>query len=265
MKIPALKSGSLAIVPALCGAILALPSPARAQISYTINDTIADAFLSAASPGLNFGTAGTLAISPASAPEGEFDSVIMFNTAAAVAQFNSIYGVGTWQITGVKLSLSSNKNTQGQSPGNTLLNTVTGGNFNVTWISDNSWVEGSGGGSGTAGYPTTSGVDYNSVPTLLSGTTDSLGTFTYTPPGNTSYLNYALSLNPDLVSSAAAGGDLSLYFSAADNQVGYLFNSKDFASGHPELTLTAVPEPSVVALAGCGIAAFLAARRRSRQ
>ena len=73
------------LLAAACGIILALPFTGKADTSYTINNTTADAFLSGASPTLNFGGAGTLAIAPASSPKGEFDSVIMFKPQAQSA------------------------------------------------------------------------------------------------------------------------------------------------------------------------------------
>ncbi len=99
---------------------------------------------------------------------------------------------------------------------------------------------------------TTALVSFNSISTLFSAGYDSLGTYTYTPPGNNVYANYSLPLDSDLVSDATAGGDVSLYFYAADNQVNYLFNARSYASNHPELTLTAapVPEPATVGVAG---------------
>ena len=255
-----LKTKKLAQALTILGASCALPFIADAQSSFTINTTIADAFLAAGSPanpvganltGLNFGGTGTLAIAPPSSTKGEFDSVIQFSSTAAVAQFNSTYGPGNWEITGLTLMLASSFPTQGQQPNNKLFNTINAGNFNITLLSDNSWVEGGGGGTGTAGYPANSAVSFNSIPTLLSGTTDALGTFTYTPPGtgNTGYLDYTLPLNADLLTDATGGADISLYFSAsAGSQVSYLFNSKEFGSNPPELTLdvTATPEPGTL-------------------
>jgi PEP-CTERM motif len=255
---------------AIFSAIFALPFIAGANSSFTINTTTADAFLASGSPGnpvganltsLNFGGAGTLAIAPASSPKGEFDSVIQFNSAAATSQFNATYGAGKWQITGLTLLLASNFATQGQQPNNTIFNTINAGNFGIDLISDNNWVEGTGGGMGTPGYPGNSLVSFNSIPTLLSGTVDSLGTFTYTPPGNGSYLSYSLPLNSDLVTDATAGGAVSLYFFAADDQVSYLFNSKEFGSGHPELTLTVTPTPEPGTLGLLALGSLLVARR----
>jgi hypothetical protein len=276
MKPKTCKNKSVANAAAIFGVAFALPLIASADTSFTINNTVADAFLASGSPNnpvgtnlssLNFGGAGTLAIAPASSAKGEFDSVIQFNSTAAVAQFNSTYGAGNWRITGLQLALASNFATQGQQPNNNIFNTINAGSFGITWISDNNWVEGSGSGMGEPGYPGNSEVSFNSIPTLLSGTTDSLGTYGYVPPGNSSYLTYNLPLNADLVTDAAAGGPVSLYFYAADNQVGYLFNSRSFASNHPEFTLiaTATPEPCTFSLLGLSLGGFLAARWRKNQ
>jgi hypothetical protein len=220
-----------------------LPLAGKAE-SITINDSTADAFLSAANPTLNYGSAGTLAIASASAAKGAFDSVVMFSTSGAYNQFNSTYG------------------TSGAIPNSGVLNTVEGGNFGIDWLGDNSWVEGTGGGNGAAN----GAVSYNSISTLFSAGSDSLGTFTYTPPGINTYNNYSLPLDANLVADTAAGSALSLYFYAADNQVSYLFNSKDYASNHPELTITAtaVPEPADFAALSSILAGWLAWRRRQR-
>jgi len=256
-----MKPNTNSLIAATCGIMLAFPFLGEADTSFIITTTSADAFLSAANPTLNFGGAGTLAIAPASSAKGEFDSVIMFNTASAVAQFNTTYGTGNWTITGLKLSLASNFGTQGAVPNNSLLNTVSGGSFGVDWLADDSWVEGTGGGNGAAN----GAVCFNSIPSLLSPAYDPLGTYTYTPPGNNVYANYSLTLDANLVSNVTAGGAVSLYFYAADNQIGYLFNSKEFASNHPELTVTAtpVPEPATAALLAVSLGGFRFLRSRT--
>jgi hypothetical protein len=212
---------------------------------------------------LNFGGAGTLAISPASSTKGEFDSVIKFNLAGAVGQFNTTYGAGNWRITGLTLQLASNFGVQGSQPNNNIFNKINAGSFGIDWLSNDSWVEGTGGGMGSPGFPTTSAVSFNSISSLLSGAHDSLGAFTYTPPGNNVYVNYSLPLNSDLVADASAGGDVSLYFFAADNDVSYLFNARSFASNHPEFTLTAaaVPEPNAWIITTAALGGFALLRR----
>lgn len=259
---------------ALSSAAFIASFAAHAGTSFTINNTTADAFLAAGSAGnpvgsdltsLNFGGAGTLAISPATSTKGEFDSIIKFNTAAAISQFDSTYGAGNWHITGATLSLSSNFGVQGSQPNNNIFNTINGGSFGIDWLANDSWVEGTGGGMGSTGYPNNSSVSFNSISSLFSSGSESLGTYTYAPPGNNIYVNYNLSLSTQFTSDTAAGGDVSLYFYAADNQVGYLFNSKSFASGHPELTLTAeaIPEPSICALMTLVLGGFGIWRRRN--
>ena len=247
-----------------------------AQSSYTILTTTADAFLAAGSPtnphgsdltSLNFGGAGTLAIAPASSPDGAFDSVIRFNTAAAVSQFNSLYGAGGWTVSGVTLTLASNFGAQGQQPNNNIFNTINAGSFGIDWLANDSWVEGAGSGNGEPGYPTTGEVSYNSIPSLLASGYDSLGTFTYTPPGSNIYVSYSLPADANLDAVAASGGDVNLYFYAADNQVSYLFNARSYASNHPELTLTVVPtpEPSALALSAVGLAGLAFRRWKTRK
>jgi hypothetical protein len=262
----------LPVIAALAGAVIfALPFKGAAQ-SYVVNNTIADAFLASGSPGNpagadltanNYGGAGTLAISSASSTKGEFDSVIMFATSNAVSAFNTTYGAGNWTITGLTLSLASNTGTQGAVPSNNLFNNVSGGSFGIDWLLDNAWVE----GAGTPSSPSSTGVNFDSISTLLAGS-DSLGTYTYTPPGNNVYASYNLPLNANLLSEATAGGNVSLYFYAADSSVSYLFNSRSFSSGHPELTIdvTPTPEPatlSLMVLSLSGILWFGARKRKS--
>lgn len=256
-----MKLTKVLLITAACGATVMLPFTGRTAV-YTIPTTTADAFLSGANPTLNFGGAGTLAIAPASSPKGEFDSVVMFNTASAVSQFNSTYGAGNWAITGVTLSMASSFGTSGAIPNNGLLNTVKGGNFGIDWLADDNWMEGNGNGLGAAN----GGVNFNSISTLFSAGSDPLGTFAYTPPGNNVYASYSLPLDANLVSGAAAGGAVSLYFYAADNQIGYLFNSREFNTSHPELSITvaAVPEPAGFTLLSSFLGGLLVFRGRPR-
>ncbi len=262
MKIRNSEYNQLTVALAFFCVILAVPTSLRAQTIYTINDTSADAFLSGNNPTLNYGQAGTLYVAPASSAKGEFDSIIEFNTAAAVSQFNSTYGAGNWQITAFTLSLTSNFGTNGAKPGSQF-NTISGGNFNIDWLADNTWVEGTGNGMGTTA--TGGAVDFNSISALFSAGSASLGTFTYSPPGNNVAASYSLPLNSSLVSTAEAGEGVSLYFSAADNQISYLFNSKDYTTpaNFPELAITAapIPEPGTLSLAASALACFLISRR----
>jgi hypothetical protein len=247
-------------------AFFALPFSGAADTSFTLTNTTADAFLANGPSGNlaanNYGGAGTLAIAPSSSAKGEFDSVIKFNTTTAISQFNSTYGAGNWSLTSLTLMLASNAGTNGANPGNAIFNTIHGGSFGIDWISNDSWVE----GTGNPNTPSGTGVNFNSISTLLAAS-DSLGTYTYTPPGNNVYSSYSLSLDAGLVADADAGGDVSLYFYAADNQISYLFNSRSFSSANPELILTVapVPEPATISLFAVSFGSILCLRGRKRK
>jgi hypothetical protein len=276
MTFTSIKSNAKLVSKALFCTAIVLPIIGHAQSSYTINNTIADAFLATGSPSnpvgvnlttLNFGGAGTLAISPASSTKGEMDSIIQFSLASAFSQFNVTYGTGNWQVTGLTLSLASNFGGQGEQPNNGIFNTINAGNFGIDWLGNNTWVEGNGSGMGTPGYPNNSFVTYDSISSLFGNGSSALGTFTYTPPGDNVYVNYALPLDLNLVSDVENGRNTSLYFFAADNQVSYLFNARSFAQNHPELTITVspTPEPSALALSAIGLVGAAAVRRWKRQ
>ncbi len=229
---------------ALCvGANLA---PARAQVIYS-NTTSQSAFVATGSPdnpigtdltNLNFGGAGTLAVSPASADKGQFQSLLMFNFAGAVSLFDSAYGTNGWSVTGISLQLTSNYGTEGVQPNNGIFNIINGGNFVIEWLADNDWIQ----GTGTPNLPTTDGVTFGLLPTLLSEPCENLSTNAYTPPGNNVSVTYTLPLNANLVSEIENGTNATLLFCAADNQIGYLFNSVKFGHGNqPEIYVTAGP------------------------
>ncbi|MGC4098293.1 MAG: hypothetical protein QM706_14355 [Nitrospira sp.] len=233
-----MRKGLMILAAILCGTVM-LPKAAMALAStFTVNTATADAFLAAGSAGnpvcntncanLNFGGAGTLAIAPASSAKGQFDSVVQWNTAGAATQFNTAFGAGNWHITNVSLNLASNFGDQGEQPNNGIFNTINNGQFNVKWISNDSWIEGTGSGMGTAPGNPPSVTFGNQATTLLNGTSANLGTFTYTPPGDGVYRSYNLNLDSNLLNDIAGGSLASLYFTAADNQVGYLFDSKSF-------------------------------------
>ena len=262
-----------ALALAVCGVVVAMPAAAFAQSTFTVNNSTAGAFMASGSPANpngsdlstnNYGNAGTLAIAPASSTKGAFDSVLLFNTSAAVSQFNTLYGAGGWTITGATLSLASNFGGQGEQPNNLIFNTINAGSFGIDSLADTTWTPGSGGGTGVAGYPGNNFVDYAYVPTLLGFGNDFLGDFTYTPPGNNIYSTYTLPGNDSILDSTANSGTVSLFFYAADNQVSYLFNSQQFSSNHPQLILTATPtpEPGALALFAAAISGLWIARRK---
>jgi len=173
---------------------------------------------------------------------------------------------GNWQITDISLNLASNFGDQGEQPNNGIFNTINAGQFNVQWISNSSWIEGSGSGMGTAPGTPPSVTFGNRATTILTGASAPVGTFTYTPPGDNIYRTYSLALDPNLVDTVMHGSLTSLYFTAADDQVGYLFNAKTFGSNHPLFVVTAapVPVPAALWLFGSGIVGLVGLARRKR-
>ena len=233
-------------LPAFLGlCLLGFLPRAHAQITYS-NTTVADAFLatgSAENPDgdvadLNFGAAGTMGVAPATAMKGEFQSVARFDFSDAAPFFNTNYGSNGWTITGISLTLTSNYGTAGVQPNNAIFNIISGGKFVINWISDNDWAE----GTGTPNLPTQDGVTYDSLPELTSGAVDVLCTNTYTPPGNNVPITYPLPLDTNLVAEIESGGQASFWFYAADTNISYLFNSKEYGRGNqPLINVTASP------------------------
>jgi hypothetical protein len=223
----------------------------EAQITYS-GTTSADAFLATGSrdnpagadlTGENFGAAGTMVVASPASTNGEFQSVMRFNLADAAGLFNTNFGAGNWQITGFSLQLTSNYGAQGQQPNNAIFPVINGGQFVIEWLSNDTWVE----GSGKPNMVTTDGVTYNSLPDLLSGPHEILGTNTYVPPGDNVPVTYPLPLSTNLIGDVAAGGDANFLLFAADNQISYLFNSREFGRGNqPMILVTAVPMPPTI-------------------
>ncbi|MGD0745990.1 MAG: hypothetical protein ABSA45_12630 [Verrucomicrobiota bacterium] len=219
---------------------------AQAQFTCTVTSSD-DAFLATGSPGnpagtnltgLNFGAAGVLAVAPAPAPKGEFQSILKFDLSGAVALFNGDCGTNGWTISGVSLELTSNVGAADEQPDNPIFNSVSGGNFVIEWLADDNWVE----GTGRPKSPTTEGVTYDSLPTLLAGAHIILCTNTYSPPGDNVHLTWPLPLSENLVDDIAGGGAVTVRLYAADDQISYLFNSHNFGNGNePLIHVTATP------------------------
>ena len=222
-------------------ALVCIGSSAKAQVTYTGTD-YADAFLATGSSnnpegsdltGLNFGGAGTLVVAPAASVKGEFQSILEFNVTNAMGLFNTNFGAGNWTVTGISLKLTSNYGTAGVQPNNAIFPVISGGDFVIEWLSTNGWPE----GTGTPNLPTMDGVTYDSLPGLLSGPHRILCTNTYSPPGNNVPVTYTLLLDTNLVAEISAGGDVTFLFYAADDQIGYLFNSYSYGRGNEPLIL----------------------------
>jgi len=253
-------------IPALLAAAILFAHSALAQ-SVSSTTTIQSAFVTdgtlngASQAGYNFGAAGTMALAGADSSNGTLESLMEFNLSSIEAGFNTEYGVGNWSISGVSLSLASNFAVQGQQPNNAIFPTISAGGFGLAWIPDNSWIA----GTGTPGSDTTSGVTYNTLGPVVSGS-ENVGTFTYTPPGDNVYVTYSLAPTSDLLSDITNGGDLSLAAFPTNNTVSYLFNTVKYGGGsnEPVLTVTAVPEPAAWGSILMGLTGLVLLRQRRR-
>ncbi len=234
----------------LCLAALFLEARGVATAGSFSISPVADAFVANGPSGNlannNYGGGGALAVAAPGLPNGEFQSVIKFDLGGARTSFDAQYGAGAWSLQSVSLQLSSSPHN------NAIYNDTAAGLFNVTFMQNSSWLE----GSGNASSPGASGITFTTLNSTFNSSSDQpLGTFTY--DGKTSGVNsYSLQLAPALTSSIQAGGIASFRLSAADNAVSYLFTSRS-GSIAPQLVLTAIPEPGILALFGLGGAVFM--------
>lgn len=237
---------------------------AWAQITVT-NTPVADSFVRSLQPTQNYGAAGALSISGSIATnptsglqEGLLDSFLQFNVSSAVTSLNSSFGAGQWTISSVTLALTAS------SANNADFNYGTG-QFEVSWIGNNSWLE----GTGTPNSPTTNGITYAQEPSILNSNVDeSLGTFTYNGATN-GQVKLTFGLPSGFLSEISTGNLLSFYMTATPGStVGFTFNSRNFTSSSAwpalDITAVAIPEPSTVALLGLSCIAPAAKVRRRR-
>jgi hypothetical protein len=249
----------------ICGFTAAILTAIQSLHAATFSaNPVADAFVTTgASSELrdnNYGTAGALSIAAPGSPKGEFQSVLKFDLSGARASFDALFGPGQWMVLSVSLQLNAT------SPNNGLFNANAAGNFNVSWMQNDSWLEGPGGPN----LPSTVGISYNSLAnTFVNGAADqALGTFSY--DGGAGLASRSLTLSSGLLNDIQSGAVASLRLFAADANVSYLVNSRNFGTvaNHPLLTVQAVvvPEPAPVALLLAFLGAFGAMRvfRRKR-
>lgn len=165
-----------------------------------------------------------------------------------VRQFDAVSDVGRgvvvewplgsngWVVTAATLVVN-----EVGAPNNAIFNRGVGG-FEIRWIGADAWAE----GTGTPNTPTTDGVAYQDLASVLNPAADaSVGRFTNS--GVSGPVSFPLMLAGALVSNIVAGTDLNLYLTAASASVGFTFNSRHFATSNawPSLTITAVAKPLV--------------------
>lgn len=204
----------------------------------------------------NYGGAGALAVSGAGGTNsrGQFASLLRFDLDAMATTFDTQFGAGLWGIDSVVLEISSS------AANNPIFNANASGQFGVSWITSDAWLE----GTGNPNTPTSNGVVWNDL-TGLTGSAQTLGTFVFngTFPQTS---QYALSPSAGFLSDLYNGNLASLYVSAVDPGMSMVFNSRSFGtvSSRPALVVTAsaIPEPSRLLL--LGLAAVLVGFRRTR-
>jgi len=223
-------------------ALVVLVDSTRAFV-FTNNDD-GDSFVRSNAPSANYGSAGALTVSGSMATNtvygytnGIADTFIRFNTAGTVTNFNALFGTNNWAITGAILQL-----TESGSPNNSIFDQGVGG-FQVYWVADDDWSE----GTGTPMLPTSDGIDYESEPVLL---TNALSLGTFTNSGMSVTLQFPLALFSDFSTDARAGGEVTLFLTAADPLTGFTFYSRNFgtAAFHPCLEISALPQPGIAGL-----------------
>lgn len=216
------------------------PPNSAGQTSSLAVTPSADAFVRSLASGNNYGSAGALSVSGAAAANGQgqqnglFDSLLRFPLSDPVNSFNRAFGSNHWVVVGVTLAL-----TEVAAPNNAIFNRGMGA-FEVRWIANDTWVE----GTGTPNAPTADGAAYQDLPSLLNPVSDvSLGQFTNS--GLSGVVSFPLPLPGPLVSTITTGGDLNLYLKAASASVGFTFNSRNFGtpSAWPSLTVAALARP----------------------
>ncbi|HWD91126.1 MAG TPA: hypothetical protein VG938_02140 [Verrucomicrobiae bacterium] len=223
------------------------------QAALFTNSISVDAFVRGNAPAANYGAAGSLTVSGSTATNaagtanGVADSFIRFNTSALVANLNSLFGPNNWAISGVTLRV-----VEVGAPMNTIF-TRGKGTFEIRWTSNDSWIE----GTGMPMAPTDDGITYNDEPPLLTNTV-SLGTFTNA--GINSTESFSLALSSALTSDISAGGEVGLYLTALDPEIGFTFNSQNFttANQRPVVIVSAAPVPGTTGIVLSGNDAVIA-------
>jgi hypothetical protein len=125
------------------------------------------------------------------------------------------------------------------------------GAFEIRWLASDSWIE----GTGIPITPTTNGVVWNDIPTLLNQGTDvPLGQFTNS--GADARLSFDLFLKDPFLSDMRGGGHVTFYFTAISPQIGFTADSRSFVISNDlpvfEIVAAANPHPLMDSIVDLG-------------
>lgn len=239
-----------------------LAAPVQGATTLTVAPT-KDSFTSGLSGDMdaNFGAAGALTIagSAVSNTKGPADTFMTFNVSSIVSSFNTAYGVGGWALTSAQLLLTEKTN-----PNNPTFNNNASGAFEIRWIANDSYSQ----GTGNPGATRTDGITWNTEANYLTPGTDvSVAMATYSSgQGTNGQKAFDLSLiDPAFLDDLMTGSQLSFYLTGGNSATAFTFNSTDYTGANPpaatskpflSLTATAAPEPSraLLLLTGLGLA-----------
>lgn len=200
---------------------------------------IHDALARELNPDLNYGSGGALhvsgpdAVNALSEPNGRHDTLLKIDPIPALIAFNDAFGAGNWTLTGAELITQ-----EVGMPNNPIFNIGTG-QFDVRWLSHDTWVQ----GPGSPQFPMTAAENemcWTLLQTILASATEThLGT--YANLTTSGQRNYDLTLAPEFVADVGAGGPVSLHLLPVTPTIGYTFfaSNHGIATNHPQLVLTA--------------------------
>lgn len=255
MKFPFLLSRTLKLTPVFLAAI---PASLQAQSITLSQATDANTYVSSGQASMNFNGLGAMEIAAPTAAQNRTEETLLgFNMSTIESGFNTDFGEGNWAVTAVTLTLFSNVPSAPTQPGNPSFNKIAVGSFEFDWLSNNNWNPAQ--------------ITYNTVSSVLPGTggntLDSLGDFNYLANG-TSPVTWGLGLDANLLNEISNGGNVTIFGQpTAGSAVGYLFNTSSFNGGAAILNVTAsaVPEASTMAMLISGLAGVAAFRRARSQ
>ena len=240
---------------ALAGLLAFSPFCGLAVVS-GLNPT-ADAFVTTGPSGNlspnNYGGAGALSVAAPGLGQGEFQSVLQFGLSGIKGAFDSQFGAGGWTVQSVTLQLTA------VPPANPIFNASAAGQFSISWMQNDTWIE----GTGNPSAPTTTGITFSTLSNFVSLADEALGTFGFNGATSGNAI-YNLNLTPSFTADILAGNTLSLRLFAADSSVSYLSDSRSFGtvSARPLLSITAVPEPGALSLGALGLCLWGSSRLR---